>query len=298
MSDAEEAAVMVNAIVEKARKGECVYCHGEILSKARDDASAEKLKPYLKPVGEVASYQFRQSNPTEPFDALFQSSDRRSAIPSDLGEDDLERLQAILPHIRSIEIRARISDVLWLRQRRPEDAKAAVASYIEAAHDGFDLDHWTFSAEAAERALRLASLFRRKEPDLCQSVANVLLGWIEEHSATGQRFLTARSISLLLQFGYGDPSDLHQRATAIAKIAQEASDYHRAEEYWRLAVEAARAAGDEAAANGAQVQLAESYAACARMHGKSGMLASHWMQKAVEAYKAVPGRLRSFTLIL
>lgn len=289
MSDAEAAAEIVNAIVAEARKGECVYCHGEILSKARDDATPEKLKPYLKSVGEVASYQFRQSNPTEPFDAMFQSSDRRSAIPSDLGEEDLERLRAILPHIRSIEIRARISDVLWLRQRRPEDAKAAVASYIEAAHDGFDLEHWTFSAEAVERALRLASLFRRKEPDLCQSVANVLLGWIEEHSATDQRFLTARSVSLLLQFGYGDPSDLHQRATAIAKIAQEASDYHRAEEYWRLAVEAARAAGDDEAATGAQVQLAESYAACARMHGKSGMLASHWMQKAVEAYKAVPG---------
>ncbi|MES1951650.1 hypothetical protein S4A8_12387 [Salinisphaera sp. S4-8] len=288
MSEAKAAAEIVNAIVARARKGECIYCHGEILSKARDGATPDQLKPYLTSVGEIASYQFRQSNPTEPFDALFQSSDRRSAIPSDLGEDALERVRAILPHIRSAEIRARISDVLWLRQRRPENAKAAVASYIEAAHDGFDLEHWTFAAEAVERALRLASLFRRKQPDLCQSVANVLLAWIEEHSATDQRFLTARSISLLLQFGYGDPSDLHQRVKAIAKIAQEDSDYHRAEEYWRLAVEAARVAGDNEAANGAQVQLAESYAACARMHGKSGMIASHWMQKAVEAYKAVP----------
>ncbi|MCR4307960.1 MAG: hypothetical protein NUV80_05345, partial [Candidatus Berkelbacteria bacterium] len=48
MSDAEAAAEIVNAIVAEARKGECVYCHGEILSKARDDATPEKLKPYLK----------------------------------------------------------------------------------------------------------------------------------------------------------------------------------------------------------------------------------------------------------
>jgi len=188
-----------------------------------------------------------------------------------------------------MEIRARISDVLWLRRRSPDDAKAAVASYIEAAHDAFDLDHWTFAAKAVERALRLASLFRQKDPELCQSVADVLLGWIEEHSQTDQRFLTARAISLVLQFGYGAPADLHKRASAIAEIAQEASDYHRAEEYWRLAVEAARVAGDDEAANWAQAQLAEAYAACARMHGKSGILASHWMQKAVEAYKAVPG---------
>ncbi|MBB3063686.1 DUF7380 domain-containing protein [Microbulbifer rhizosphaerae] len=289
MSKVEDSVNIVNEIVFSARKGECTYCHGEILARARNSETPAEISEYLKPIGEVASYHFRQSDTLEPFGPMFQSSDGRSAAPSDLCAEDLNRLREVLPHIESLEVKARICDVLWLRERKPDDAKSAIHYYIDVANDGFDLDHWTFAAECVERALRLASLLRRKEPLLCQSVADILLGWLNDHSESDQKFLTARSISLLLQFGYGDPGELHKQATRIAEIAQQANDHHRAEEYWRLAVEAARSAGDQEGANWAQTQLAESYVSCARGHASSGMVAAHWMQKAVESYKAVPG---------
>ena len=54
-----------------------------------------------------------------------------------------------------------------------------------------------------------------------------------------------------------------------------------------MAVLAARKSKNNEAANFAQAALAESYASNAHMVG-SGMSAAHWMQQAVEAYKAVP----------
>jgi hypothetical protein len=160
---------------------------------------------------------------------------------------------------------------------------------VAGAKEHFDLEHWTFCAELAERALRLASLFRRQDPDVFESAADLLLRWIMDHSAKDEKFLTARSIRLLLQFNYGDPAQFLDHACEVAARAKKRGDFHCAEEYWRQAVKCARAADNEEAANSAQTELAECYVENARVNKGSGMSAAHWMQQAIEAYKAVPG---------
>ncbi|ANO50052.1 DUF7380 domain-containing protein [Woeseia oceani] len=68
-------------------------------------------------------------------------------IPADLDEEDLARLRALADRVSAPELKARCYDVLWLRKRE---------------------------YALAERALRLASLFRRKESALFGHAASLL----------------------------------------------------------------------------------------------------------------------------
>ena len=289
MNPAKEAAKIIDNIVIDSGRTECAYYHQEIFARSQDATVQDDIRHNLSPVAQVASYHFRRENTHDPFGPMFQSGDGRSAIPADLDNEDLTRLQAICAHLTTPELVARIQDVLWLRNRKPEFAENAIAAYIKCAELFFDLEHWVFCAECMERAMRLASLFRRQKPELCQGVADILLNWIDEYAETDQKFLTARAIRLASQFGYGNATDLYEVASKIANIAEKAGNFHRAEEYWKLAVQCARKAREDDSVNTAQSALAECYVTNARTHKGSAMLAAHWMQQAVEAYKAVPG---------
>ena len=289
MATIELVEKIIDEAISEATRAECAYYHGRLLEKSRDESLPEEVRTYLSVAGQVASYHFKHENTKEPFGPVFQSSEGRSAIPADLTDDGLNTVEELCVVVSAPELLARLFDVLWLRRRKPAFAENAIATYLDGAQKGFDLEHWTFCAELAERALRLASIFRRGRPELFDSAADLLLSWINDHFEDDEKFLTARSIRLLLQYGHGDPAQLLERARKVGERASKREDFHCAEEYWRLAVKCARAAEDEDSANAAQTQLAECYVENARRHSKSGMNAAHWMQQAIEAYKAVPG---------
>ena len=288
MIPAQEAANIIDAIAADSDPSECVYYQHDILYRSCDESLSIETRNYLEVVGKVASYHFKHENTHEPYGPIFQSRNGRSAIPADLGDEDLTQLQKVCEYLSTMELVARTQDILWLRQKKLDFAEKAITTYLRCAEASFDLDNWVFSAACVERVLRLASIHRRKKSEWCQSVANVLIKWIQQHADSDKKYLTARAIDLVSQFGYGNVSDLYIFSTKIANIAEKDRDFHRAEEYWKLAVDCARRAKDSDATNIAQTALAECYAENARTHKNSGMIASHWMQQAVEAYKSVP----------
>ncbi len=289
MSAVEQAVAVVEEVIDTTERKECAYYDSKLLEKARDETFPVEIRQYLNVIAQVATYHFREENTHEPYGPMVQTSEGRSPIPADLNDEDLTRLQELASRVSAPELKARCYDVLWLRKRDFALAEEAVAAYIAGAEASIDLEHWTYCAELAERALRLASLFRRKESALFDRAADLLQTWVDEYADADERFLTARCIRLLLQFGAGDPARLHDRARAVAARASARDDLHCAEEYWRQAVKCARAADDEEAAIAAQTELAECLVANARANKASGMNAAHWMQQAIEAYKAVPG---------
>lgn len=287
MEPHEQAAQIANAIQAESDDFDCICFQEKLRQKTEDDGLDEKVRAALKPLCAVASYRSKHENGGEPYGPLMQTSEGRSPIPSDLSEQELSILENIAAHLEPSVLRARTYDVLWLRKRSPEYAASAIEEFLSCANRHFDLEHWTHRAEYAERALRLGALFKRKTPQLFEQASTLLLSWVHEHAKSDQTFLTARAIKLLLDFGAGDVEELLEVSKESATRSVESHDFHRAEEFWKLAVIAARKSKNEEAANLAQAGLAESYASNARQAGK-GMTAAHWMQQAVEAYKAVP----------
>ena len=288
MSALKQAADFANKIIDSFEGKEAIHCYSRLWEASRDESLPENVRKYIKLIGDIASYHFCESNSHDPYHPIFQNANGRTATPGDLSDDDLSTLEQIIPLLYPTVVLARVCDVLWIRRRKFHFAENSLKIYLECAQKEFDLENWIFSAKYIERALRLASMLRRKKPELINSTMETLYKWIIEESSNDTKFATYRLIDLLVEFRYKDITTLFSKAALIAENAQIIYDFHRAEQYWRLAVKCARAGGDENQATHAQSQLAETYAANARIHKTSNILAAHWMQQAIEAYKAVP----------
>lgn len=287
MSIEQEVTLIIDSIINNCKEFDCNYYESIIRQKSEETELGEDVRIILKRLSSIASYHFKHEDGVSPYGPLMQTVEGRTPIPEDLTEQDLESIRIVAPLLNLSVLRARVYDVLWLRLRVPEFAEEAISNFTACADKYFDLEQWTYCAEYAERALRIAVLFRRKKPELAQSVSNLLQRWIDKNSNKDERFLTARAIQLQLEFGYGDPGSHYSIAKSIAKRAEKAGDYHRAENYWKLAVSAARNANDDKKANSAQISLAETYVTNAKSIG-GGISGAHWMQQAIEAYKVVP----------
>jgi hypothetical protein len=80
----------------------------------------------------VFGFQFRPSNASEPFAPMMVWDGRRSMIPSDLTEDQLNALESTGDGMVAPEYRARILDMLWLRRRDVSRARSAVEAYFQS----------------------------------------------------------------------------------------------------------------------------------------------------------------------
>lgn len=284
----QEAAKIVDEIASKSNQGDPAYYFSNIFERSKDSSLSGSLKKNIGVLANVASYHFKHENTHSPFGPIFQGGGGRSPSIEDLSDDQLQIIEDILAHLTNPSLRARCLDVIWLRRRKPDAAEQAIDAYIACAEANFDLEHWTYPAECIERALRISSLLRRKNPEHGERVANLLITWLKTYIEVDRRFITARAIRLLNKFGYGDPSELCKYARRGAEISELSDDFNRAEEYWKQAISSARRANDEKSANECQQALAECYANHARSKAASKMVASSFMMQAIEAYKKVP----------
>ena len=92
----------------------------------------------------------------EPFGPMWQMEGRRSLIPADLSNSELDAIQDTLNTVADPEFQARIGDILWLRRKDFKAARMAVAAYIQSGSRLEDPQRWPLCMERYERGLRLA----------------------------------------------------------------------------------------------------------------------------------------------
>jgi hypothetical protein len=112
-------------------------------------------------LAQVFGFHFKADNAAEPFSPMVVMDGKRSMVPADLTNEQLDELSSTLETITDPEFQARIADVIWLRRRDPYAARVAVEAYLSSGSKLEDPNHWTQSMERYERALRLA---RQIEP--------------------------------------------------------------------------------------------------------------------------------------
>jgi hypothetical protein len=289
MDPAELAASIITQAATKAGKQQCAYISADIEGELSKDELVTDARAILIAAAKVCSFFFRPEHTQDPFGPKFQCNEGRTPIPKDLNEDELAQLQALVEYLPLIELKPRIFDVLWLRKRDSEVARRAIDGYMQLAAQAITAKDWHLSVKCLERSIRLASLFRKKHPEIIESVASVLETWSSKTEDSEWRYVSARSIRALCQFGESDASELFAKAKAIAEAAQREDDFSWAEECWLQAIRCARNAKNDSLVIQAQTALAELYLQRGQSGSESSMSAAHWLEKAFTAYKAVPG---------
>ncbi|EZP32677.1 MULTISPECIES: DUF4209 domain-containing protein [unclassified Pseudomonas] len=247
----------------------------------------------LRFIGASLSMMLHADQPSEPFGPMFVMGGRRSAIPTDFPKDNLRELLAWALTLKDPEIRARLLDLIWIQARSFPAALGAIDAYLESALRLESPTDWSKCLERLERSLRLSAGLGKGGAELRLKVLNEIEAMLHRHKGKDPLYLTLRLTRLLLEFKHGEPRQYAEYAHVAATIADAEKNYWRAKDYYQLAADCLRAAGDVEGESAALRDSAESLVKesdLARIQtGRGAMTAASILSDAVEAMRQAPG---------
>ncbi len=288
------ASINLDAMLQGVDRFDCGSYRAEIARLEQDEArwNAEQ-RECLRFVGAVLTMVLRADQPYEPFVPMFVMDEQRSAIPADFPKEQLRELQTWALSLSDPELRARFLDLLWVQARSVPAAQRAVEAYLASALRLEHPEEWTSCYTRLERALRLSAGLGKAGADLRLRVLAEIEGMLRRYRGTDPLYLTLRLTHLLLEFKHGDSREFAEFTKVAAVAAEEAQDFWRAKDYYRLAAICYRSAG-EIASEGASLRcsaecLVKEAELAYTQPGRGVMAAASILSDAVEEMRQAPG---------
>lgn len=272
---------------------------GDLLNeKARELTESDvALANHLDSLAQVLYMRLIPARRDEPFAPMIVIDGKRSALPEDFDEEQLD-LWATLLH-PSVpwppNAVARIADVLWLRKygNRIQYAERAVKSYLQHAQVAEDCGHWIPCRKHLERAFRLAGQIRKGKPELLRTVVESIEKAMERDRKREESALSGYLMPVLLEYDQVDANKYLTLAQERAIQAEKQGNFHDSEYYWKVYQKWAHKIQDANAVTKARIRIAEGYATQAQTAadtGKTFLAAAQWMTQAITTYKDIPNR--------
>lgn len=238
---------------------------------------------------DVFNFHFKPGNVAEPFGPMAVMEDRRSMVPNDLTDEQLDELHKTLDTIEDPEFLARVGDVIWLRRRDARAARIAVEAYVKSGTSLEDPQHWPVSIGRYTRAVRLARQVERKG-ELSKTVLAHLENRVRYYDGADPLYFTCKALELLSEFKFGNFSASAEIAGRIATKSRADGDFRRSRSYFDIQAKLLRLADDGDAAEAARVASAETFVDEAESREASGsaMAAHSFWQDAIRAFRDRP----------
>ena len=239
-------------------------------------------------LADACSMKIEPASPNQPFKPSFVSSRGRSVITDDFTSVEIEFFAQIVDEIDENWLRARLSDLLWLRvqPRKVDYALMAIDAYRQ-----LPLDVNTYLAGSREcwsRALNLTRMLKKSAGDRLSSMEAVILDAFNNTTVV-DGFLAHWLTELLAEYWLGQEAQL-DIAAKLEHLGHEhdaSKDFSRAREYfcsaadWNLRSEKpAKAAELRALAAECWVKEAEA--------SPSAMIAASFYENAIKLYRTIP----------
>lgn len=244
-------------------------------------------------LADACSMMLSPKSLNEPFKPFMVMEGRRSVIPDDLSESDIAFYSEIVDAIDDVWLKARVADLVWLKQR-PRNVQFALAAIDAYRLIPLDAETWVRGGhECWERAISLARMLEAGAGTRLTEMEAAILDAFNTATTDGG-FLGLWLADLLDANGLGraHASVIAQKLNALAVEFEEAGDLHRSREFFDAASRWFDRSGDEAKSAGMTVAVAEGWVkeAIARvsMDSPSHMVASSFYENAIQTYRKVP----------
>ena len=273
---------------------ECYSYSSLFFKKAQEAEAADNVNvaEVFTLLGSVTSMRLKSDSLTEPFVPTIIMTDSRSSIIDDFSSEHLNVLGEIVPGISNPEIRARIADILWVKNRDFRMAILAITSYLESSTILEDPHNWIKCAERIERAFRLGVSLGKNAGQIDPVISHIE-NVIERYNDKDPKYLSEKLMGLLLEQKIGDGEKYSKYCENLAKQAELDGDWRRARTYWETKARWHVLDKDEINERNAREQAADTYVKEAEAALKSEqprfMLASAHLQHAIEAYRKIGG---------
>ncbi|WP_170943250.1 DUF4209 domain-containing protein [Methanosarcina spelaei] len=204
-------------VISKCKKKDCLcYCTC-FNSRAEEEKSNANLKNLaIFSLLSIVTMPILWTKKEEPFSSgyLFDSID----------DNYLGVLKELVPRILDAEMKARISDILWIRKKDPDYATIAVYSYIESSKILENPDDFMSSFIRLNRAVNLAASIGKRSK-LFDDTIDYIETIVKRNNGEDKKFHSIYLMELLQEYKKGN---FEYYASLSKKIALTAENDH----YW------------------------------------------------------------------
>lgn len=268
-------------VVNSSQQRDCLSYDSTFWRKAQEAQKAGNFREQavFGVLAAVTSAAIKPESTEEFFADIFKN----------LTDEQLDFLAEIATEISDPELQARVADILWVRRRDYRMAQLAIPAYLQSATTLESPQHWTYCVDRIERSLRLARKIRYHDEVVVAHIEAVLI----RYNGEDPLWLSAKLMALLQEYRLGEPAKYAALAEKAATSAESAHDWPRARTLWDIKAVWHRIEKDYGKEFAASMLAAETYVkeaeSALERTPPSYMVASHFLQHAVEAFRSIRG---------
>jgi hypothetical protein len=268
-------------VINSGEKKDCLTYNNALWKKAEEAKEAGNVREQavLEILAFITGAAIKPESTEEFFADIFQN----------LTDEHLDFLAAIAPDISDPELQARVADILWVRRSDYRMAQLAVTAYLKSATELENTKNWNQCFKRIERALRLARRIKHHS----EVVVTHIETFLDSGTGDAPLWLLAKLMELLQEYRLSDPTKYAPLAEKAAILAESAHDWDRARAYWEIKAKWHLIEKDGEKERSAWMLAAETYVKEAEDALKrtplSYLVASHFIQRAVEAFRSIRG---------
>lgn len=244
-------------------------------------------------LADACSMKLSPSSPNEPFKPFFAIHDRHAVIPDDLSEADIVFFTEIVDTLEDNRLKARLSDLLWLKNnpRNTAFALKAIDAYCQVP---LDKDTWIHDGrECWQRAIHLARMLKSVAGDRLQRIEeSIVVAFNTTKRDEGFFGLWFAELLKSNNLGRTHRADIASKLEALAREFDSAGDIDKARGYFSTAAEYYKALHDAAKAAEMTVAVAESWVkdATVRITSETPLyaVAASFYENAIHTYRTIP----------
>lgn len=244
-------------------------------------------------LADACSMMLSPESLNEPFKPYVVFHDRRSVIPDDLFEADIEFFASIVADIDDIRLKARLADLVWLKNK-PRDVSFALVAIDAYLAIPLDTETWIRDGrECWERAISLARMLKAGAGDrIAQMEASIIAAFNGAEAKDGFLGLWLADLLKSNRLGRDHKSVVAQKLQELANAFDCEGDLHRSREFFSASAEWFRLIPDESKAAEMTKAVAEGWVkeAIARTatSSPSHMVAASFYENAIQIYRTIP----------
>lgn len=249
-------------------------------------------------LADACSMMLSPSSPSEPFKPFAVLHDRRSVIPDDISDSDIQFFAEIVDEVDNALLKARLSDLVWLKSkpRNIEFALKAIDAYRSLP---LDTDTWIHEGrDCWPRAIGLARMLKDGAEERLQQIeAAIVAAFNVSTRVDGFLGLWLADLLKSNRLGLSHRTDIPKKLEILAREFDGEGDLHKARGYFSAAANWYKLIPDESKAAEMTVLIAEGWVKEAiertTLESPSHMVAASFYENAIQTYRTVPRVERS-----
>jgi len=244
-------------------------------------------------MADACSMMLRPATANEPFRPYYMMAGKRSALPEDFQESDVELFSLIAHEIDNAWLQARLADIVWLlaRPRRPDCAILAIDAYRRIP---LDAETWIRDGrECWERAVSLTKMVGAGASQRMKEIETAVFSAFE-NAKVEDGFLALWLANLLATSDLGKGREIHigKRLEMLARCFDSEGNLQRARKFFGASAKWFQRAGDAARSAEMTVFVAESWVkeGIVRVSSDrpSHIAAASFYENAIQTYRSIP----------